>query len=332
MSSVKSRVKKLESGLTPKEAVLLWLQDAHSHHTMADYMHYLQTQPDNAWPLRRLGEQMTASVEQVPKGKPKEEINRALRRADLAVLFLFFLHQQVNGKLMEEERHYATKALLLATGLTSLMRENIYNDQGMWNRMMVGLRLPYPLDPETVAAVDAGIQYHLIPWEVLEESDELAGWVTDSFLAEGKTELPDGTYRLQHDYSGSSSAPDPEEVQAQFPDQESFEKFLAEEDYSYGLADVSNAEYNKRYETIVSAMKNLGFAGLMVELPTVPHAFLREAPLVEGQWLDRYVVELAEWGARLAQQGLVVEESDDPHPLAWFRITNPEGVRKLAAT
>ena len=56
----------------------------------------------------------------------------------------------------------------------------------------------------------------------------------------------------------------------------------------------------------------------------MPHAFLREAPIVEGQWLDRFVVTLAEWGARLTQQGLVVEESDDPHPLAWFRITNPE--------
>ncbi len=53
-------------------------------------------------------------------------------------------------------------------------------------------------------------------------------------------------------------------------------------------------------------MKNLGLDGLMVELPTVPHAFLREVPLVDGHWLDRYVVALAEWGARLVQQDLVV--------------------------
>ncbi len=43
----------------------------------------------------------------------------------------------------------------------------------------------------------------------------------------------------------------------------------------------------------MSAPKDLGLDALMVELPTVPHAFLREAPLVEGQWIDRYVVELA---------------------------------------
>ena len=56
----------------------------------------------------------------------------------------------------------------------------------------------------------------------------------------------------------------------------------------------------------------------------MPHLFLRDVPLVEGQWVDRYVMELAEWGARLVQRGLVVDESDDPHPLAWFRITDPE--------
>ncbi|MCH7620601.1 MAG: hypothetical protein IH870_01740, partial [Chloroflexi bacterium] len=184
--------------------------------------------------------------------------------------------------------------------------------------------MPNPLDPETAQAVDAAIQNHVIPWEDLEESDDVAGWVTNSFVAEGGTELPKGTYRWNPEYTGFFTPPDPEEVKARFEDQGSYDKFLAGEDYSYGLADVTNAEFSAHYETIVSAMKNLGLDGLMVELPTVPHLFLRDAPLVEGEWIDRYVMELAEWGARLAQRGLVVEESDDPHPLAWFRITNPK--------
>ncbi|MFQ6027586.1 MAG: hypothetical protein ACE5Q6_08845, partial [Dehalococcoidia bacterium] len=98
----------------------------------------------------------------------------------------------------------------------------------------------------------------------------------------------------------------------------------AGEEYSYGLADVTDEEYNQRYETIVSAIKDLSLDGQVVELPTVPHAFLRESPLVEGEWIDAYAVELAEWGARLVQRGLAVEEFDDPHPLAWFKITNTQ--------
>ncbi|MFQ6029982.1 MAG: hypothetical protein ACE5Q6_21115, partial [Dehalococcoidia bacterium] len=181
-----------------------------------------------------------------------------------------------------------------------------------------------PLDPETGAAVDAAIENYVMPWEVLEESNELTRWVTDSFMAQGKTELPAGAYRLQHDYASFFTLPDPEEVQSAFLDQESFDKFLAGEDYSYGLADVTDAEYNAHHETIVNAIKDLGLEGQVAELSSIPHAFLREPPLVDGEWIDAYVVELAEWGARLQQRGLVVEESDDPHPLAWFKITDPE--------
>ena len=51
---------------------------------------------------------MATSVKQSMKGKPKEEINRALRQADLDVLFLFHLHQRVNGLRMETALYFAT--------------------------------------------------------------------------------------------------------------------------------------------------------------------------------------------------------------------------------
>ncbi len=78
-------------------------------------------------------------------------------------------------------------------------------------------------------------------------------------------------------------------------------------------------------------MKDSGLDDLMVELPTVTHRFLRDAPLVECEWIDRYVVELAEWGARFAQQGLVVEESDDLIPWPGSRLLTLWTVRKLSA-
>ncbi|MFQ6026826.1 MAG: hypothetical protein ACE5Q6_04840 [Dehalococcoidia bacterium] len=324
MTSGRRRLDKLEGQLTPKQTALLWMAEAHQFETMTEYADSLKGRSDSAWPIPRLCNQIEAAVTQAMKGRPKVEISQSLRRAYLDVLFLFYLHQRVNSTLLERERYYASHSFMLAQQLSALVREQDYNDEAMWHRMLVGLRMPYPLDPETGAAVDAAIENYVMPWEVLEESDELTRWVTDSFLAGGRTELPDNAYRLQHDYSGSGQPPDPEEVQAAFPDQESFEKFLIREDFSYGLADVTDEEYNERYETIVSAMKGLNLDGMVVELPTVPHVFFREAPLVEGEWIDRYVVELAEWGARLAQQGLVVEESDDPHPFAWFKITDPE--------
>ncbi|MFQ6030895.1 MAG: hypothetical protein ACE5Q6_25800 [Dehalococcoidia bacterium] len=324
MSSGKRRLAKLEGHLTPKQAALLWMNDAHQFGTMTQYADSLKGQPDSAWPIPRLCDQMEVSITQALKGRPKVEIGQTLRQAYLDVLFLFYLHQRVNSTVMERERYFASHSYMLAQQLSALVREKHYADDALWNRMLVGLRMPYPLDPETAAAVDAAIENSVMPWEVLEEGDELARWITDSFLAQGKTELPEHAYRLQVGYTGPGELPDPEEVRAAFLDQESFEKFLAGEDYNYGLADVTDEEYNAHHETIVSAMKDLNFEGQLVELPMVPHGFLREAPLVEEEWIDAYMVELAEWGARLAQQGLVVEESDDPHTFAWFKITDSE--------
>ena len=79
-----------------------------------------------------------------------------------------------------------------------------------------------------------------------------------------------------------------------FEDADAFERFLAGEDYSYGLADVPDAVYEERYEELLEAIKGVAQPGTVVSLPTVTHHFLRDAPLVDGDWIDCYVVKLAE--------------------------------------
>jgi hypothetical protein len=145
---------------------------------------------------------------------------------------------------MEEDRHFWTRSLLLSTELDALRRERSLRDQMTWNWFRVGLELPYPLDPETAAAVEALKEHYILTWELLEEGDEITGWVTDSFLAEGKTELPDGAYSLQEGTKfRSTKEPSKEEVRALFTNETDFQKFLAGEDYSYGLANVPDREF-----------------------------------------------------------------------------------------
>ncbi|MFQ6028639.1 MAG: hypothetical protein ACE5Q6_14225 [Dehalococcoidia bacterium] len=325
MKSSKRRLDKIELHLTPRQAVLLWMEEAHQFGTLEEYAHHMKTQPDSAWPLRRLGDQMAASVERALKGKPKAEIWQTLRQADLDVLLLYYLHQQANGRMVDKNQYFWSHSLMLVKQLSALMREQTYHEQGLWNRMCVGLRLPYPLDADTADAVDAAIAHWILPWQMLAEGDELDRWITDHYLAEGKTALPDGAYRLLYSkFTLSGSTPDADEVAALFDNKSSFENFLACDDYSYGLADVTDEEYLAHHKALLKAMKDLDLEGLLAELPTVPHAFLRETPLIDGQWIDRYVVELAEWGARLVQQSMVIEEPEDSHALAWYRVLNRE--------
>ncbi len=325
MSKNIQRVAKLETGLTPKQAILLWFQEAHGFNTIFEYIHHLKSQPDSAAPIPRLTDQVAEAVKQTLKGHPREEIDKAVRQAYKDVLFLFFLHQQVSRKLISEERYFWTQGRFLIAELKSLLREQALGRRMRWNEIRVGIETPYPLDSETAAAVEAAKQHYVMTWELLEEGDDLGQWLLESFLAKGNTALPDGAYGMmsgaKHLYS---KVPTEDEVRPLFEDAESFQKFLDGEDYSYGLADVPDAEYDEHYEALVSAIKGVAKQGIVVDMPSVPHQFLQEAPLVNGEWIDGYIVELAEWGARLVEKGLLLEESGDYHPMAWKRIINQE--------
>ncbi|HZA24144.1 MAG TPA: hypothetical protein VFA32_16335, partial [Dehalococcoidia bacterium] len=285
MTSSKRRLDKLEVSLTPKQAILLWMEEAHQYDTMEQYVQSLKPGPESAWPLAILPDKVATSVEQAMKGRPKQEVNRVARRAIRNVLFLFHLHQQVNRKFMEEDRHFWTRALLLSVELDALRRERSLRDQLTWNWFRVGLEIPYPLDPHTAAAVDAAKEHYVLTWDLLEEGDDITGWVQDYFAAQGKSGLPAGAYTLRESsHPPSTSRPSEEEVQALFSDETEFQKFLASEDYSYGLADVPDQEFETRWDSVFQAIKALVSSGeiqegVVVELPTVPHNLFRDAPL-----------------------------------------------------
>jgi hypothetical protein len=330
MSASKRRLDKLEVSLTPKQAILLWMEEAHQYDTMEQYVRSLKPGPEAAWPLAILPEKIATATEQAMKGRPRQEVARVARQAIRDVLFLFHLHQQVNQKLMEEDRHYWTRALLLSTELDALRRERQLRDQMTWNWFRVGMELPYPLDPETAAAVDAAKEHYVLTWDLLEESVEITRWVQDYFVGQGKTILPEGAYSLQDGRRLLFTATATEEqVRTFFGEEPEFQKFLVGEDYSYGLAGVSDREFEVKWDAVFQAIKGLVELGdvqegVVAELPTVPHNLLRNSPLVDGVWLDRYVVTLAEWGARLQVKDYQLQEPEDSHPLAWYQVVDPE--------
>ena len=194
-------------------------------------------------------------MKQTLKRQPRKEISKAVRQACKDVLFLFYLHQQVNAKLSSENRYFWTRWLLLSNELQSLIREQSLDRQMRWNQIRVEMQMPYPLDSETAAAVEAAQQHQVITWEVLEDGDDLGQWLMESFLAAGKTALPDGAYGLTSNGKNLySRVPTEAEVKGLFGDGESFQKFLDGDDYSYGPADVPDAEYDAHYEAIVTAI------------------------------------------------------------------------------
>ena len=166
-------------------------------------------------------------------------------------------------------------------------------------------------------------------WQVLGDMETVAEWVTAQYLAEGRTELPVWSSLIQSEEAVPRypQVPSEEDVREAFAAEEAFTTFMAGEDYSYGLADVPDQEYERRCGAVETGLRALVESGkvrpgTLVRLETVPMLFLQEAPLVEGAWLDRHVVELAEWGALVKRKGFTPREDDD-HLLAMPVFTKP---------
>ncbi len=325
------RMDKIAGSLTPKQAVVLWLREVQQYGNPYDYIQAMRGLPESARPIPTIADQVERAVREDLKGRKDWFVEAAVRRAVRDVVFLLKLRLQVNFKIMSEQRAWDLMRLALAESLHGMIVEDSFRTLiGMW-ATEIDLDIPYPLDPDMAASVDAAVKHSVTTWEQLDQDGTVGTWLFNHLVAQGATDLPEHSYELRDGEYCPRVEPDNEkEIRACFKEEAEFEKFHSGKDYSYGLADVPDAEYNAHYETMVSAMHELVDsgkvqAGTNIRLDTVPVLFLQDAPLVKGDWLDRDIVVLAEWSKLLMARGYKTPELEDRHPLAVERFVRKDG-------
>lgn len=322
------RLGKLEHSLTPRQAVLLWMEEAHKLGSMHEFALTLKGMADSAFPLVKLPKQVEQSVRDSMKGQKREWVDRAVHTAIKDVIFLFKLQFQANIDLLREEQKLSIIISWLFEKLHRL-REAAWLSHDMitawWE---VCRQLPYPLDADTAGAIKAATENWVETWKLIDDGGMISDWVNEHFVGQGKTELPFNTIYLHpSDYPIPKyvSVPTVAEVRKLFADDAAFEEFMAGTDFSCGLSDVRDAEFEVLYDAFRAEMEKLVDSGVVekgtvLNLETVPVDFLRDVPLVEGEWLDAHVVELAEWGATLMKRGYSFRYVDDNSPYCMDRI------------
>ena len=122
MSYTKRRVVGLQKSLSPQQAVLLWMEEAHRFDGMLEYAKSLLGQPLSAYPIQRLRDQAAIATRAAMRGGPRKAVEKAEALAERDALFLFYLHQQVNHKVLDEQRGNALEILFLAERLNAMVR------------------------------------------------------------------------------------------------------------------------------------------------------------------------------------------------------------------
>ena len=95
------RLIRIETSLTPKQAVLLWLRQEHQGKTSGNYARWLIERPPSASPRPRVGKQVVDAIRAAMKGQDPERIHRAIRQGHMHTDFLILLVNKMNWIILD---------------------------------------------------------------------------------------------------------------------------------------------------------------------------------------------------------------------------------------
>lgn len=110
-----------DRGLSPREAVILWMREAHAFDSRLDYARWLMDEPDDSYPLIRMPRQVVAAVRAEHKGIPDAQLRPRLYRVQKDLLFLYHLQSEMNEHVLESEEPFRLRLRLLGEKLRGLV-------------------------------------------------------------------------------------------------------------------------------------------------------------------------------------------------------------------
>ena len=98
------RLVRIETCLTPKQAVILWLRQEHQGKTSQNYARLLMEQRASAAPRPKVGNQVVDAIRAAMRGKDPEVIHRAIRQGHMHADFLILLVNRTNWVILDDSQ------------------------------------------------------------------------------------------------------------------------------------------------------------------------------------------------------------------------------------
>lgn len=131
----------IDAMLSPKQLILVWLEEAHQFPTITDYARSTLDQPRS--PLSRILDEVSRGAGRTTKTRPVEELRKDVRRAQGDALFLYELVLRLNVVAAELSHLQGLRIALLRLQLLDLLANPILNE-----------RSKEPAELSTAAALD----------------------------------------------------------------------------------------------------------------------------------------------------------------------------------
>ena len=137
------RLRAIEGGLTAKQAIIMWMEEAHQFSYPLAYARWLSQQPRHAYPLNRMANQMAAAVREGRSGQPRRAAEGTLKSALRDLCFLFFLEQAAVS-----HAHHELEKLELRLALVKAQFDSFLQQQAHHRHLLIAsLETLVPDDP-----------------------------------------------------------------------------------------------------------------------------------------------------------------------------------------
>jgi hypothetical protein len=258
------RIAKLEASRSPKQLIRHWLQRLAQFKSKNDYLTWVARD----WKTRSTFGLTPAEFRAWLAAHRGGKTRSANKRTFNAREELVFLHSLFWGVI--ELGDQAREQLTICLGIT-------IEFERLKSRLLASARLfeylPYPLEFQLAAAVEAAIGNYVEPFDPFLE--KISHWRDRAFHQGGLS----GSVTVENDSKEKRAA--------------------------VALA-----------KSIRDSLASGKMWGALVELSPFPIPSLALISLVDREWIDRKMLELAESAALLEERGLRFASSDDPHILA----------------
>jgi len=127
--SISRRLDEVEHNLSPREAVIRWMREAHAFGSLGNYFRWLMEQPDDVYPLVKMPAQVVGQVRARNKGVPDARLRPQFYRVQKDLLFLYFLHDQVTTRALMDRESLSLRVIILIKEIRALINERHGVDQ-----------------------------------------------------------------------------------------------------------------------------------------------------------------------------------------------------------
>ncbi len=157
--------------------------------SMVEYLRILKASDWTSLPRHRMIQTARNAAYKITKKQPDPTINKFVRQYCRDVVFLWDIHFQMNYRICAEIARADAATPLLFSEFRGIVLDVLRRQDAEQTWVTACFDMPYPLDAETAAAVEAALPHYVESWTDFHDAGTIDRWINQELENNGEEEI-----------------------------------------------------------------------------------------------------------------------------------------------